>query len=64
MKHLKKLIKKARKQGWLVELTKSSHYKFVPADKTKRIVYTGSTPSENKAKQNLIKDLARSGLKL
>lgn len=64
MKHLRKIIKKAKKQGWLVERTKNSHVKFIPKDKSQRPVYTGSTPSDKRALLNLKKDLERSGLKL
>jgi predicted RNA binding protein YcfA (HicA-like mRNA interferase family) len=64
MKHLRKIIKAAKKQGWQVDRTKNSHLRFIPPDKTKRAVYTGGTPSDNRALQNLIKDLMREGLKL
>lgn len=57
----KKLRKACRKQGWLVERTKNNHYKFTPPDPKKRIVYTGSTPSDKRHLKNLLGDLRRQG---
>jgi len=64
VKHLRKIIKTAKEQGWLVEKTKNSHVRFCPPDKSRRAVYTGSTPSDKRAFTNLIKDLERQGLRL
>lgn len=62
MMDFKKLVKECRKQGFLVEKTKNNHYAFLPPDKNKRAVYTGSTPSDRRHMQNLIQDLKKSGL--
>lgn len=62
MLDFKKLLKECRKQGFVVERTKNNHYKFIPPDTTKRVVFTGSTPSDRRHMDNLLHDLRRSGL--
>lgn len=61
-KEVKKLVGVARKQGWTVEMGKSCHWRFVPP--TGRIVFTGSTPSDQRALKNLRRDLRHQGLEL
>lgn len=56
------LIERARSQGWTVERTKSSHWKFVPPDKTKKIVIVSGTPSDPRSRKNDMALLKRSGL--
>lgn len=58
------LIEQARAQGWTVERTCGDHLRFRPADKTKPIVYTSSTPSDWRTRQNLKSDLRRAGLEI
>ena len=57
------LIDKALAQGWVVEKTTKGHVCFVPADKTKRMVYTSGTPGDWRAYANLRASLRRSGLR-
>jgi len=59
-KDIIKLIKRARGQGWRVEPTKNSHYKFFAPDGT--IVVAGSSPSENRGFKNLKSRLRARGL--
>jgi len=59
---MKKLVKTAKEQGWLIEKTENNHWMFVPPDGG-RIIYTGSTPSDSRSRRNLIADLRRGGLK-
>lgn len=52
------LIRKARKQGWEVTITKGNHIKFVPANKEMSIIIgslTGSVTGQRTLKRNLIK---------
>lgn len=63
-KELQKLIKSARKQGWMVEKTRGGHIRFVPPDKDKPIVVSGSTPSDRRSVLNLRAQLRRTGLKV
>lgn len=62
-KDLRKLVKKAKKLGWTVEVTGGTHLKWIPpwdAD----FVMTGSTPSDYRAWKNICQRLRRAGLKL
>lgn len=52
----------AVEQGWIVERTRGKHWRFVPPDKTKKMVVTGGTPSDVRATRNLLADLRRQGL--
>jgi len=54
----------AEAQGWKVKLTGNSHWCFVPPDRTKRRVYTSSTPSDHRSILNFRRDLIHSGLRL
>lgn len=64
MPSFKDIIRYALGQGWRVEQTRSSHWKFVPPDTTKQIVVMSSTPSDHRAIKNFIAQLRRSGLNL
>lgn len=59
---LRKIVTRAREQGWRVELTRRSHVKFVPPEGP--IVFTSGTPSDARGRLNLVSELRRSGLKL
>lgn len=63
-KELRKLAETAEQQGWVVKMTNSCHYKFIPPRKTEPILFTSSTPSDFKAWKNFRKQLQRHGLKL
>lgn len=64
MPSFKDIVRLALGQGWRVEQTKSSHWKFVPPDATKKIVVTGGTPSDHRALKNFLADLKRQGLRV
>lgn len=53
----------AKQQGWRVEPTKGSHWRFIPPDPTQRQVITAGTPSDRRALRNIAADLKRSGLR-
>lgn len=58
-KEFKTLIKTAREQGWIVELTRGGHYKWVsPLGK---FFFSSQTPSDNRALANLERDLRING---
>lgn len=59
---LRDLEKAAKDQGWEVGRTKKGHPKFVPPDRTKKIVVGSGTPSDWRAIMNLLAELKRQGL--
>lgn len=61
---LKDLIAMATAQGWRIERTQGSHWKFIPPDRSKRIVILAGTPSNSRSIKNSIADLRRSGFAL
>lgn len=58
-KELKTLINLAVGQGWSVSINKSGHYKWVAPNG--KIVFSSSTPSDNRALKNLERDLKANG---
>lgn len=48
--------------GWKIEVTGSSHLKWIPPDRTKPVVISPSTPSGHRERANTIARLRRSGL--
>lgn len=60
-KALRPIIKKARKQGWKVDLTKSGHVRFKPPTSGQSII-TAGTASDHRSLKNLRADLRRAGL--
>lgn len=62
--HLRVVIKAARKQGWLVEVTRKSHLKFTPPDPTMELVICSGTPSDRFAFRNALTQLKRNGLEV
>jgi predicted RNA binding protein YcfA (HicA-like mRNA interferase family) len=52
----------AQEQGWHVELTKGSHWKFIPPDKSKSIVILPGTSVSRSGIRNARAELRRSGL--
>lgn len=59
---LRVIERTARKQGWIVELTRSGHIKFVPPDPGTPALVTAGTPSDRRGLRNLRADLRRRGL--
>lgn len=57
------LVDRARAQGWTVEQTKSGHWKFIPLDKTQKIVVGGGSGGDPRAWKNLEAQLKRSGFR-
>lgn len=60
-KEYRPLVKVARKQGWIVELTNNNHLRFVPPGDADPVV-TSNTPSDQRAAKNLQSKLRRHGL--
>jgi predicted RNA binding protein YcfA (HicA-like mRNA interferase family) len=58
---LRDIERAAQEQGWEVGRTGKGHPRFVPPDKTKRIVVGSGTPSDWRALRNLLADLKREG---
>ena len=59
------IVRQAKRQGWSVELTPNSHWKFTPPDVTQPIHYTGSTPGNMSRYVKRLKcELSRKGLQL
>lgn len=61
---LRKIRKRARNQGWTIEITGSGHLKWVPPKKSEDIVFSASTPSDHRALKNLLSRLKKSGLSI
>lgn len=60
-KELKEVLREAERQGWTVTETGGGHYKLVPPNKDKPIVYIGKTPSDFRALANIIARMRKSG---
>ena len=60
-KSLRPIVKKARKQGWEVSVTKKSHVRFVPPGGGAAVIASGSA-SDSRSIKNLRARLRRSGL--
>lgn len=58
-KELTELIKEATNQGWIVMLTKGSHYKWISP--FGGFFFSGSTPSDHRALKNIKRDLKNNG---
>lgn len=58
------LIREARSQGWVVEVSRGAHVRFLPPDRTARPVYAASTPSDQRSWLNVRAKLRRAGLKI
>lgn len=59
-KEYRPLVKKARKAGWVVELSGKNHLKFCPPKGSP--VFTSNTPSDGRAIKNLVSLLRKRGL--
>lgn len=60
-KNLMDLLDDARAQGWVVTRTERGHYKAIPADPTKPVVFV-ATSGDHRALDNALRDLKKSGL--
>jgi len=49
-------------QGWRVEQTEKGHWRFIPPDRTKRIVILPGSSVSRSGMRNALADLRRSGL--
>jgi hypothetical protein len=61
-KEVKDLIKQASKFGWVIEQTKSGHYRWTAPDGA--FFFSSSTPSDWRGLERLKQDLRRRGLDL
>lgn len=52
----------ATRQGWRVETTEKGHWRFIPPDKTKRIVILPGTSVSRVGMRNSVAELRRNGL--
>lgn len=59
MKELQVLIKQARNQGWVVEQTKGTHYRWTSPSGV--FFFSASTPSDTRALKNIQRDLKVNG---
>lgn len=55
-----KYLRAAEQQGWEVR-PKKKGFMLVPADKTKNMVMVHRTPSDNRALNNILAEMRRSG---
>ena len=60
-KDLAQLIKKAKKQGWLIEATRGNHLRWVSPDGL--VIVSAKTPSDRKSITCTKLDLRRRGFK-
>ena len=59
----KEIVKAAKQQSWVVEITSSGHWKFVPLDKKYSIHICSGTPGKPKIFINrLVRELKQKGL--
>ena len=59
-KELMSLLKLAEIQGWRVSRTNKNHYKLIAPNG--KVIFTSSTPSDNRAINNIKRDLRANGL--
>jgi hypothetical protein len=57
----KKVFRKARQQGWKVTISNGNHWKLVPPDPTRKILFTANSPSDYRAFRNFLADMKRNG---
>jgi len=62
MKELKSLFKEIENQGGRVLRTRNNHYKVICSNGN--IVFISSTPSDNRALENIKHDLRASGIEI
>jgi hypothetical protein len=60
-KDIRSIMKKLVKQGWTWDRAGNGHYRAIPNDKTKQMVFISSTPSGHSWLREAIRDLRRSG---
>ena len=64
VKDVRELARIAAAQGWRVERTGKHHLRWVPPDRGRRVIYSGSTPSDYRAIRNIRAMLRREGLRV
>lgn len=62
-KDMEQLVKRARRQGWRVEITNGGHYRFFPTNGDTPII-AAYTPSGSRTIANTKSRLKRAGLQL
>lgn len=63
-KEVKRLVQKAKAQGWRVDRTPGKqHWRFTPPDKSVAPAITSGTPSDWRSWNNFVADLRRKGFK-
>lgn len=60
-KHLRKRAKRAKSQGWKVEMTKGNHFVWIAPHGQK--VYSAATPSDIRADKNHRARMRRAGFR-
>jgi predicted RNA binding protein YcfA (HicA-like mRNA interferase family) len=61
-KDIRKIVKKARKEGWVVTKAKSNHLQFYPPDNYEDIIVMSSTPASTRNFKNILMKLRAKGL--
>ena len=52
------------RQGGVLSLCGSGHFKVVPPDKSKKVVFLPATPSDKRSMRNVVSKLRRAGFNL
>ena len=58
----REIMNAALQQGWKVEKTGKSHWKFIPPDKTQSIYIASGSPSDHRWAKTMRTELRRRGL--
>jgi hypothetical protein len=62
--YLRDLRDIAEQQGWRIQQTASSHWQWLPPDKSQSPVIQAHTPSDYRGVQNFLSRLRKRGLKI
>jgi hypothetical protein len=63
-REMNQLIERLRRQRWRCRRTKGGHWRCLPPDKTQRPVFAPCSPGDHRWRDNLLRDLRRSGAQL
>lgn len=63
-KELRPIVKRARKQGWKVDVTRGGHVRFVPPPSGGSMVIASASASDSRAMKNLRAQLRRAGMEI